>query len=590
MGRSNINLVGNTTQGQNVGVGEGVFKDKILGNTLRFKELSVTGTTMIITSDDDNIYFSAATGGGGVSIGYSCKDNNTTSVGCDALPYSTNAFQNNAFGVCALALNDTGVKNIAIGYGALQNNNDGDGNIAIGDATLFDNVTGCANVAIGCGALTNNCGCYNTAIGYSTMGSNSSGYINSAYGYAALGKNTSGTYNTAIGVQALCSNLTGARNVALGRRAGCAETGSDKLFIANCGICTLISGDFAAKTVTIDNKLITTDFQMTSGAAAGCFLCSDASGNGVWTTGGGGSSYWDREGTTVSTLNAGDNVRIDEDSSLIWTGASTNACIWKSGTGLFSKYQTACTNLSASQFNLSSVFQIGISCGGCNLTMTTQGNICTSTSSQWVSFKAGSSSSVTAAGGMTVAGGNNNSNGFGGALYLCSGCGTSGIGGNIYMLAGCGGGTTNGGDICICAVEGGRINLGDNLPACTSETSIIYISSAGHISTGTTGGGGLDAFAALTSNSSVAWDTSGGLNKTWSINGSYTLTLNNVASGMYGTVRVTVTAGTPTITLAGGGLSFRGNGSLASLANGVYMLAWVATSATTVEWNIATYA
>ena len=66
--RSNINLVGNTTQGQNVGVGVGVYAGKDLGNTLQFKELSVTGTTMVITSDDENIYFSANNGGGGGTI------------------------------------------------------------------------------------------------------------------------------------------------------------------------------------------------------------------------------------------------------------------------------------------------------------------------------------------------------------------------------------------------------------------------------------------------------------------------------------------------------------------------------------------
>ena len=63
--RSNINLVGNTTQGQNVGSGDGIYKGKNVGNTLQFKELSVTGTTMVITTDDNNIYFSANTGGGG---------------------------------------------------------------------------------------------------------------------------------------------------------------------------------------------------------------------------------------------------------------------------------------------------------------------------------------------------------------------------------------------------------------------------------------------------------------------------------------------------------------------------------------------
>jgi len=66
--RSNINLVGNTTQGQNVGIGTDIFKGKNVGNTLQYKTLSVTGTTMVITSDADNIYFSANTGGGGGSV------------------------------------------------------------------------------------------------------------------------------------------------------------------------------------------------------------------------------------------------------------------------------------------------------------------------------------------------------------------------------------------------------------------------------------------------------------------------------------------------------------------------------------------
>jgi len=72
--RSNINLVGNTTQGQNVGSGEGVYKAKSVGNIMQYKSLSVTGTTMAITCDADNIYFSAATGGGGGS-GFTIANN-----------------------------------------------------------------------------------------------------------------------------------------------------------------------------------------------------------------------------------------------------------------------------------------------------------------------------------------------------------------------------------------------------------------------------------------------------------------------------------------------------------------------------------
>jgi len=79
--RSNINLVGNTTFGENVGSGTGVYKGKNLGNVLQLKTLSVTGTTMSITTDADNIYFSAATGGGGGGLTASNNglcDNGTT--------------------------------------------------------------------------------------------------------------------------------------------------------------------------------------------------------------------------------------------------------------------------------------------------------------------------------------------------------------------------------------------------------------------------------------------------------------------------------------------------------------------------------
>ena len=97
-----------------------------------------------------------------------------------------------------------------------------------------------------------------------------------------------------------------------------------------------------------------------------------------------------------------------------------------------------------------------------------------------------------------------------------------------------------------------------------------------------------DAYSALTTNSSVSWDASTGLNKTWSINGNYSLTLTNFASGMFGVVVVTVTS-TATITIVGSGVTFKGNGSLVSLAAGEYNLAWNCISATRIDWNIALY-
>ena len=80
--RSNINLVGNTTQGQNVGSGTTVFKGKSIGNILQYKTVSsLDGTTIKITNDADNIYLSGATGGGGGGLSATNNglcDNGTT--------------------------------------------------------------------------------------------------------------------------------------------------------------------------------------------------------------------------------------------------------------------------------------------------------------------------------------------------------------------------------------------------------------------------------------------------------------------------------------------------------------------------------
>ena len=66
--RSNIQLVGNTTQGQNLGTGEGlIFKEKILGNTLLFRSLK-EGANIKIIQNGDEIVISGASGGEGGGV------------------------------------------------------------------------------------------------------------------------------------------------------------------------------------------------------------------------------------------------------------------------------------------------------------------------------------------------------------------------------------------------------------------------------------------------------------------------------------------------------------------------------------------
>ncbi len=398
--RSNINLVGNTTQGQNIGVGDDVYKGKALGYTLQFKTLSVTGTTMIITSDDNNIYFSANTGGGGGTVisGTACRVPVFNTAG-DNVEDTTLSFEShllcNSDSLC-VRVPDT--KNIYLDAPLVASDK---GQVFLGAPDTHVDVD--EQWLCAAGSATN------IKMNISSKGS---GYINFS---------APTTYIGSVGV-----------------------TGWQLLT--------------STGTLSLPHSPIISTRTGTASIPDGTHMCIV------------GSCAYAQSG---------------------YDGSGGDICI----------------------------------CGGCACCNCAAGT------------------------------------GDGGSVSIQSGPGIgSGVAGRVAFV---------------------------NLPVKSSETCGLYIDVSGNLSTGVISGG-TDAFAALTSNSSVAWDTSAGLNKTWSIDGSYTLTLNNLASGMYGTVKVTVTAGTPTITLAGA--TFKGNGSLAALANGTYMLAWVASSGSTVEWNIALYA
>lgn len=84
MNRSNISLVGNTTQGENLGNGCTIYNGKINTNTLSYKTLSTTGTSIQLFSDDNTIYISGASGGGTTSpagLDGSIQYNNNGSFG-----------------------------------------------------------------------------------------------------------------------------------------------------------------------------------------------------------------------------------------------------------------------------------------------------------------------------------------------------------------------------------------------------------------------------------------------------------------------------------------------------------------------------
>jgi len=219
----------------------------------------------------------------------------------------------------------TGINNTAIGYGALYSNTTGCNNFGVGSTALFSNTTGKENIGIGCHALYYNCsGCDNIGFGNRVLHANTVGCNNIVIGSYAFTSNDTGSNNVVIGGCAFFQN-TGSNNVVIGLCAGFAQTNaSDKLFIANCGACTLISGDFVGKTVTIDNKLITTNLQITNGATNGYVLTSDASGNATWQAGGGGGTA-SGENITKQITQASHGFAVND--VIGWSGGTYNKAI-----------------------------------------------------------------------------------------------------------------------------------------------------------------------------------------------------------------------------------------------------------------------
>jgi hypothetical protein len=130
-----------------------------------------------------------------------------------------------ATAACVPGLTGDANMNTCIGDGALKDNL-GKSNTALGYQALFSNLVGWYNTAVGFRALYSNYnGWYNTAIGQESLFSNTSGEFNTAVGHAALRLSTTGRNNTAIGQAAMAQNTTGSDNTALGGGALISNTG-----------------------------------------------------------------------------------------------------------------------------------------------------------------------------------------------------------------------------------------------------------------------------------------------------------------------------------------------------------------------------
>ena len=105
--RSNINLVGNTTQGQNLGAGDAcVFKEKYAGNTLRFRSIVGSGDTTVTQTDEQIIIWSSGgTGGSGTGLTTAMNgltdDGTNVCLGGTLITSTTIDANSNPFTVCS---------------------------------------------------------------------------------------------------------------------------------------------------------------------------------------------------------------------------------------------------------------------------------------------------------------------------------------------------------------------------------------------------------------------------------------------------------------------------------------------------------
>ena len=210
--------------------------------------------------------------------------------------------RNTGLGQGALAAVSNGQYNVGIGYASLKNISTGIGNVSIGLNSLFSSISGNYNIALGQGSqyyLTD--GKNNIAIGFQANINNSSGQDNTIIGHLAGG---GGSSHSKSG------------NVFLGFSAGFNETSDNKLYIENSSSASpLIWGDFTADSVKINgglevtSKIKTPLIQVTTGAANGDVLMSDANGNATWNPTANIDKDWFVSGNNMSSQPTG-NVGI----------------------------------------------------------------------------------------------------------------------------------------------------------------------------------------------------------------------------------------------------------------------------------------
>lgn len=278
------------------------------------------------------------------ALNLNTSGNNNTATGIFTLEDNTIGSANTAYGVAAMSVNTTGNYNTATGFRALNVNTSGNNNTGNGYYSLSGTSSGSNNLADGdSSGMTNTTGSNNTYLGYfsnsssgtfnnaTAVGANSYvgasnslvlGSINGVNGATAstnvgLGTSTpvsaldvltiSGQDNSAV------ANFLNSANTAAGSqtdiRVGASRSNSNATELrftvgtggnpnfAQIGLYGFVTGPAItsagnvgigttapAYPLDVVGNTRTTNFEMTSGAAAGNILQSDASGNATWVT------------------------------------------------------------------------------------------------------------------------------------------------------------------------------------------------------------------------------------------------------------------------------------------------------------------
>lgn len=202
------------------------------------------------------------------------------------------------FGLGALSENE-GASNTAVGFYALKNTTTGGGNVAIGSGALENNTTGDGNIAIGTNALEN-CETFsnNIAIGSGALTSFTSNpydyHSNIAIGYASLMALQSGDGNTAVGNLTGFSDDDGEYNSYFGNGAG--GDGSSNVAVGQ----NALNGSSGSNNTALGRIA---GFNTTYGGCTFLGYNASTTGNNQVQLGGSGTSVY-----AYSTL----NVRSDE--------------------------------------------------------------------------------------------------------------------------------------------------------------------------------------------------------------------------------------------------------------------------------------